>query len=153
MKLFSTFSRHRVPYGRGSVTRAWWAGVALLLAALPCLAGSVTSIPIVESGYRQMYNLDFGEAHNTFGAWERPVFLWEDEGHMFFSQYDVNFQPTARDCRASHVIISQNIHNFLHLGHDPHAVQAVFAAMNTYIFHTNGDRSEERRDGKECRRR
>ena len=69
----------------------------------------------------------------------RPVFLWEDEGHEFFSQHDVRFQPTARDCRASHVIMSQNIHNFLNLGHDAHAVYAVFAAMNTYIFHTNGD--------------
>jgi hypothetical protein len=69
----------------------------------------------------------------------RPAFLWEDEGHEFFSQNDVRFQPYARDCRAPHVIISQNIHNFLHLGHDQHAVQAVFAAMNTYIFHTNGD--------------
>jgi hypothetical protein len=69
----------------------------------------------------------------------RPAFLWEDEGHEFFSQHDVRFQPSARDCRAPHVILSQNIHNFLHLGHDQHAVEAVFAAMNTYIFHTNGD--------------
>jgi hypothetical protein len=68
-----------------------------------------------------------------------PAFLWEDEGHEFFSEHDVRFQPTARDIRAPHVIISQNIHNFLHLGHDSHAIMAVFAAMNTYIFHTNGD--------------
>lgn len=69
----------------------------------------------------------------------RPVFLWEDEGHLFFSQHDVDFQPTARDCRAAHVILSQNIHNFLHQGHDPHAIYAVFSAINTNIFHTNGD--------------
>ncbi len=69
----------------------------------------------------------------------RPAFLWEDEGHEFFSQNDVRFQPSARDCRAPHVIISQNLHNFFHLGHHEHAVKAVFAAMNTYIFHTNGD--------------
>jgi len=69
----------------------------------------------------------------------RPCFLWEDEGHLFFSQQDVDFQPTARDCRAAHVILSQNIHNFLHQGHDAHAVYAVFSAMNTNIFHTNGD--------------
>lgn len=69
----------------------------------------------------------------------RPAFLWEDEGHEFFSEHDVRFQPTARDIRAPHVIISQNLHNFLHLGHNKDAVMAVFAAMNTYIFHTNGD--------------
>jgi hypothetical protein len=69
----------------------------------------------------------------------RPAFLWEDEGHMFFSQNDTSFQPTARDIRAPHVILSQNLHNFLQQGHNEHAFYAVFAAMNTYIFHTNGD--------------
>jgi len=69
----------------------------------------------------------------------RPAFLWEDEGHLFFSHNDTNFQPTARDIRAPHVIISQNLHNFLQRGHNEHAFYAVFAAMNTYIFHTNGD--------------
>ena len=69
----------------------------------------------------------------------RPVFLWEDEGHMFFSQHDIDFQPTARDCRAAHVIISQSLHNFYQLGHNPHAVQGVFATMNTQVFHANGD--------------
>jgi hypothetical protein len=69
----------------------------------------------------------------------RPVFLWEDEGHMFFSQHDIDFQPTARDCRAAHVILSQSLHNFYQLGHNQHAVQGVFATMNTQIFHANGD--------------
>jgi len=69
----------------------------------------------------------------------RPVFLWEDEAHLFFSHHDPEFQPTTRDCRASHVMISQNLHNYLHLGHDEHAVRSVFAAMNTYIFHANPD--------------
>jgi hypothetical protein len=72
-------------------------------------------------------------------ATARPVFLWEDEGHLFFSQHDIEFQPTARDCRAAHVIISQSLHNFYQLGHDPHAVQGVFATMNTQVFHANGD--------------
>lgn len=69
----------------------------------------------------------------------RPAFLWEDEGHMFFSKNDVDFQPTARDIRAPHVIMSQNMHNFLQQGHDTHAMNAVFSAMNTCIFHCNGD--------------
>jgi len=69
----------------------------------------------------------------------RPVFLWEDEAHLFFSQHDVEFQPTARDCRAAHVLISQSLHNFYQLGHNVHAVQAVLATLNTQIFHANGD--------------
>jgi hypothetical protein len=74
----------------------------------------------------------------------RPAFLWEDEGHMFFSQHDVDFQPTARDIRAPHVILSQNLHNFFQQGHNEHAVEAVFAAMNTLLFHTNGDMTTNR---------
>jgi len=85
--------KHRLPYGRGSATRAWRAGVALLLAALPCLAGSVTSIPAVESGYRQMYNLDFDEAHKTFDAWERehpkdPIGVVSNAAAYLFAEFD-----------------------------------------------------------------
>lgn len=69
----------------------------------------------------------------------RPVFIWADEGHLFFSQHDIDFQPTARDCRAAHVILSQSLHNFYQLGHSPHAVEGVFATMNTQVFHANGD--------------
>jgi hypothetical protein len=69
----------------------------------------------------------------------RPVFLWEDEAHLFFSSHDVDFQPTARDCRVSHVTLSQNLHNFMQHGHNEHDMFAVFASMNTNIFHTNGD--------------
>ena len=44
---------------------------ALLLAALPATgADAVTSPTILETGYRQMYNLDFDGAHATFQAWE-----------------------------------------------------------------------------------
>lgn len=69
----------------------------------------------------------------------RPVFLWEDEGHLFFSQYDINFQPTARDCRAAHVILSQNFPNFTARGHSRSSILSVFSAMNTCIFHSNVD--------------
>ncbi len=69
----------------------------------------------------------------------RPVFIWEDEGHMFYSKHDIDFQPTARDCRAAHVIISQSLHNFYQLGHNRDAVLGVFATMNTQVFHANGD--------------
>jgi hypothetical protein len=67
--------------------------VALLLVALPCLAGSVTSIPAVESGYRQMYNLDFDEAHKTFGAWELdhpkdPIGVVSNAAAYLFAEFD-----------------------------------------------------------------
>ena len=68
-----------------------------------------------------------------------PGFLWEDEGHLTFSSHDPDFQPTCRDCRAAHVVLSQNLHNFFQLGHSPDAVKAVFSSMNTHIFHANSD--------------
>ncbi len=68
-----------------------------------------------------------------------PVFLWEDEGQFFFSKHDINFQATCRESRAAHVIISQNLHNFYQLGHGQHAVEGVFALMNTQVFHCNMD--------------
>src|ERR1700758_4141750 len=49
---------------------------ALLLAsiialALPAMGADSTASPApLETGYRQMYNLDFDAAHNTFQSWE-----------------------------------------------------------------------------------
>jgi hypothetical protein len=94
---------------------------------------------LVQAAWKYLFQRAIEWRADKGRASARPVFLWEDEGHTFFSQHDVDFQPTARDCRAIHVILSQTIHNFLHLGHSPHAVHAVFATTNTQIFHTNGD--------------
>jgi tetratricopeptide (TPR) repeat protein len=92
------FSRHRLPYGGSAipgttlgVTRARWA--VGLVVCLPCLAGSVTAIPAVEAGYRQMYNLDFDEAHKTFGAWERdhpkdPMGSVSNAAAYLFAEFD-----------------------------------------------------------------
>jgi len=103
------------------------------------LKGNIKSGIMVQAAWKLLFQQAVERRVDKGKPGARPVFLWEDEGHLFFSHNDVNFQPIARDCRAAHVILSQNLHNFLHLGHNPHAVYAVFAAMNTYIFHTNGD--------------
>ncbi len=76
--------RHRTAGARWAVA---------LATCLPCLAGSVTAIPAVESGYRQMYNLDFDEAHKTFGAWERdhpndPIATVSDAAAYLFAEFD-----------------------------------------------------------------
>jgi hypothetical protein len=90
MKWFSIFSNNRLPYGRGSV--ALRVAVALVL-CLPCLAGSVTSIPVVESGFRQMYNLQFDDAHKTFVAFERdhpkdPMGTVSNAAAYLFAEFD-----------------------------------------------------------------
>jgi hypothetical protein len=94
MKWFLSFLGHRLPYGRGSVGRTVRHGwVVGLVVCLPCLAGSVTAIPAVESGYRQMYNLDFDEAHKTFEAWERdhpndPMGTVSNAAAYLFAEFD-----------------------------------------------------------------
>jgi tetratricopeptide repeat protein len=95
MKRYSIFSNNRLPYGRGSVGRVVGRPVtlALCLAALPCLAGSVTSIPVVESGFRQMYNLQFDEAHKTFSAFEQehpndPMGPVSNAAAYLFAEFD-----------------------------------------------------------------
>jgi hypothetical protein len=84
MKWYSIFSNNRLPYGRGSVA---------LVLCLPCLAGSVTSIPVVESGFRQMYNLQFDDAHKTFVAFERdhpkdPMGTVSNAAAYLFAEFD-----------------------------------------------------------------
>lgn len=69
----------------------------------------------------------------------RPCFMWEDEGHLFFTDHDSEFQTTARDCRVARVILSQNLHNFHQHGHTEHEVMSVFSAMNLTILHSNPD--------------
>jgi len=43
--------------------------VTLLVRVQPCRAAT-TADSTLDTGYRQMYNLDFGSAHETFAAWE-----------------------------------------------------------------------------------
>jgi hypothetical protein len=67
--------------------------MAMFLAAAPCGAGSVTMIPAIESGYRQMYNLEFDEAHKTFGAWQRdhpndPLSVVSNAAAYLFAEFD-----------------------------------------------------------------
>lgn len=108
------------------------------------LKGNIQGGLMVQAMFKLLYQQAVERRADKGKLTARPAFNWEDEGHMFFSQQDVNFQPTARDVRAPHVILSQNLHNFYQQGHNPHAVEAVFSAMNSLFFHTNGDMTTNR---------
>lgn len=69
----------------------------------------------------------------------RPCVIWEDEGHVFFSPHDFEFQPSARDCRGARVVISQNLHNFYKMGYGEHSVMSVLSSIGTYVLHHNPD--------------
>ena len=103
------------------------------------LKGNVTGGFMVQAAWKLLFQYAAERRSDKGRKTARPSFLWEDEGHMFVSHHDAEFQPTARDSRAPRVIISQNIENFLRNGADKHNLMAVFSSMNTYFFHTNND--------------
>jgi len=70
----------------------------------------------------------------------RPVFLWADECQLFTSNYDSEFQSTARSSKACTVYITQSIEAYLHAqGGNEHAVYSMLTNFQTKIFHTNTD--------------
>lgn len=74
--------------------------LVLSLALVPCdsglaqgLAPSGVTSPALDSGYRQMYNLQFAEAHKTFAAWQQlnpgdPLGPTSDAAAYLFSEFD-----------------------------------------------------------------
>lgn len=74
--------------------------LVLSLLLVPCdfglaqgLAPSGAASPALDSGYRQMYNLQFAEAHKTFAAWQQlnpgdPLGPTSDAAAYLFSEFD-----------------------------------------------------------------
>jgi hypothetical protein len=68
--------------------------LAGLAAAIPAMAGSVPSVvPLLQTGYHQMYDLDFDQAHQTFAEWERqrpddPLGHVSNAAAYLFAEFD-----------------------------------------------------------------
>jgi hypothetical protein len=67
--------------------------IVACVAALPLLAAPPTAQPVVESGYRQMYDLQFDQAHETFASWERqhptdPLGPVSNAAAYLFAEFD-----------------------------------------------------------------
>lgn len=76
------------------------------------------------------------------GPHTRPVFLFADECQFFLSEYDAEFQSTARSSRAATVYISQNLPTYYRAlkGRDPkHSADSLLGNFQTKIFHANTD--------------
>jgi hypothetical protein len=72
----------------------------------------------------------------------RPVFLWVDEAQNFATDYDMQFQATARSSRACTVYLTQNLPNYYaEMGgeHSRHRVNSLVGNLQTKIFHANSD--------------
>jgi hypothetical protein len=67
--------------------------VALFCCAAPSRAATALDPASLEAGYRQMYNLDFDAAHQTFTAWERshpedPLGPVSNAAAYLFAEFD-----------------------------------------------------------------
>src|ERR1035437_6407563 len=68
--------------------------LCLILAPGPfALAQIIDAFPTLDSGYGQMYNLQFPDAHKTFHGWEDlnpgdPLGPTSDAGAYLFSEFD-----------------------------------------------------------------
>jgi hypothetical protein len=68
--------------------------LASLAAAMPALAGSIPSVvPLLQTGYHQMYDLEFDKAHKTFAEWERqrpddPLGHVSNAAAYLFAEFD-----------------------------------------------------------------
>ncbi len=70
--------------------------LAIFAAAAAMAAGNLTVLPanpVIDRGYRQMYNLNFDEAHQTFADWERdhpsdPIGPVSNAAAYLFAEFD-----------------------------------------------------------------
>lgn len=73
---------------------------------------------------------------------DRPIFLWVDEAQNFATEYDMQFQATARSSRACTVYLTQNLPNYYaEMGgaHSKYRVDSLVGNLQTKIWHANSD--------------
>lgn len=73
---------------------------------------------------------------------DRPLFLWVDEAQNFATEYDMQFQATARSSRACTVYLTQNLPNYYaEMGgaHSKYRVDSLIGNLQTKIWHANSE--------------
>lgn len=71
-----------------------------------------------------------------------PVFLWVDEAQNFVTEYDMQFQATARSSKACTVYLTQNLPNYYaEMGgmQSKYKVDSLMGNLQTKIWHANSD--------------
>jgi len=71
-----------------------------------------------------------------------PVFLWVDEAQNFMTEYDMQFQATARSTMACTVYMTQNLPNYYaEMGGEEskYRVDSLVGNLQTKIWHANSD--------------
>lgn len=78
---------------KATATRALLALALVVMSIRPVWAATSVDSGTLEAGYRQMYNLDFDKAHQTFAAWERvhpedPLGPVSNAAAYLFAEFD-----------------------------------------------------------------
>ncbi len=71
-----------------------------------------------------------------------PIFLWVDEAQNFATEYDMQFQATARSSRACTVYLTQNLPQYYaEMGGEGsrHRVNSLVGNLQTKIWHANSE--------------
>ncbi len=71
-----------------------------------------------------------------------PVFLWVDEAQNFVTEYDMQFQATARSSKACTVYLTQNLPNYYAVmggSQSKYRVDSLIGNLQTKIWHANSD--------------
>lgn len=71
-----------------------------------------------------------------------PVFVWVDEAQNFVTEYDMQFQATARSTRACTVFLTQNLPNYYAVmggNQSKYRVDSLLGNLQTKIWHANSD--------------
>lgn len=134
------------------IAAAVFIAVALVISA----AGSVPVAPGIEQGFRQMYNLEFDDAHKTFANWEKQhptdplgpasnaaAYLFAEfdrlnilhseffvEDSMFRRRPKVKANPATREAFDQEVTKAAQLADQI-LAHSPDETEAMFAKSMT----------------------
>jgi len=127
---------------------------AVAISALPAMATCSAGSPVIENGYRQMYNLDFATAHKTFTAYEEQhpddplphvsnaaaylfaefdrmhvleIELFADNSH-FEKRQKVAADPAVKDAFEKELAVSDGI-AMRRLANSPNDAEALFAQI------------------------
>jgi hypothetical protein len=144
-------------------------GAAAAMAA-PSIAGPSVN-PIIDRGYRQMYDLNFDEAHKTFAQWERdhpddPIGPVSNAAAYLFAEFDrlnilhseffvensmFHRRPKVTPDPAAHQAFDQELEKSGKLSDDilqraPEDADALFARILTLGLRADYEALIERRD-------
>jgi type IV secretory pathway TraG/TraD family ATPase VirD4 len=112
---------------------------AIIIVDLPLKTWESTGI-IAQSMFKYLWQK--ATERRNVQANPRPVFLYCDEAQFFLSDYDNEFQSTARSARAATVYLTQNLSGiYASIGgkNTEHVGNALMGNLRTKILHSNDD--------------